>query len=174
MVRKLIMEYRIALRRVSKARTKATDKNDRSLLASCEDSLSFSIKYMEMGKHPDSRRGITRLSSVQREVPVDPKSVDFVRAVALQSYPSEVSERIQRAIDDLGIVLKALSAKEQEAYSLVKGSGYSFGAAAMIMDVQKGTVQTLVKRAEEKIYFMVEDLNDHRIVFKQDIQLEMF
>ena len=172
-MKSLIDEYRITLRRISKAKTMATDE-DKSKLASCEDSLSFSIKYMEMGKHPDCRRGITRLSSVRREVPVDPMCVDFVRSVAMQRQPSEVSERIRKAIDDLGIVLKTLTAKEQEAYLLVKGSGYSFGAAAMIMDVQKATVQTLVKRAEEKIYFMVLDINDHGIVFKQDIQLEMF
>ena len=173
-MKKLIDEYRITLRRVNRARTEATNKEDRSILASCVDSLSFSIKYMEMSKHPDSRRGITRLSGIQREIPVDPRNLDFVRAVAMQRQPSEVSERMRKAIDDLGIVLKALSTKEQEAYSLVKGSGYSFGATATIMGIQKATVQTLVKRAEEKIYFMVLVINDHGIVFKQDIQLEMF
>lgn len=173
-MKKLIKEYQITLRRVNRARTMATNKEDKSLLASCADSLSFSIKYMEIGKHPDSRRGITRLSSIQREVPMDPRNVAFVRAAALQSEPSEISERMQRAIADLGIVLKELSTKEKDAYSLVRGSGYSFGAAAEIMDLQKGTVQTLVKRAEDKIYFMVEDLTDHGIVFKQDIQMEMF
>lgn len=88
--------------------------------------------------------------------------------------PSEISEKMQKAIDDLGIVLKALSFKEKEAYSLVRANGYSFGAAAEIMQIQKGTVQTLVKRAEDKIYSMVTDLTDHGIVFKQPFQLEMF
>lgn len=173
MVRKLIGEYRIALRRVSRARTEAT-KEDRSILASCEDSLTFSIKYMEMGKHPDSRRGITRLSHIQREIPVDPRNLSFVRAVAMQSHGSEVSERMQRAINDLGIVLRDLTKKEKDAYSLVRGSSYSFAEAAEIMQIQKATVQTLVKRAEDKIYFMVEDLSDHGIVFKQPFQMEMF
>ena len=172
-MRKLIGEYRLTLRRVSKARTVAT-KEDRSILASCEDSLGFSIEYMEMGKHPDCRRGITRLSGTQREIPVDPHNVAFVRAVALQNQSPEVNERMQRAINDLGIVLKVLTKKEKDAYSLVRGSGYSFTEAAEIMQIQKSTAQTLVKRAEDKIYFMVEDLTDHGIVFKQDIQLEMF
>ncbi len=173
-MKKLIKEYQVTLRHVNKARTEATNKGDKSLLASCADSLSFSIKYMEIGKHPDSRRGITRLSSIQREVPVDPRNLDFVRAAALQGQSSEISEKMRNAIDDLGIVLKELSTKEKDAYSLVRGSGYSFGAAAEIMDLQKGTVQTLVKRAEDKICSMVEDLTDHGIVFKQDIQMEMF
>lgn len=171
---KLIREYRIALRRVNKSRTEATDKEDRSLLASCVDSLSYSIKYMEKGKNPDSRRGITRLSNLQREVPVDPQNVAFVRAVALQYQPTEISKEIQNAIDGLGIVLKVLSKKEKEAYSLVRGSCYSFEAAAVIMQVKKATVQTLVKRAEDKIYAMVEDLTDHGIVFKKPVQVEIF
>ena len=173
-MRKLIGEYRITLRHVNRARTMATITEDKSILASCVDSLSFSIKYMEKGKHPDSRRGITRLSNKQREIPVDPRNIAFVRAAALQSHSPEVSERMRRAIDDLGIVLKELSAKELEAYSLVRGSCYSFGAAAVIMGIQKATVQTLVKRAEDKIYSMVADLTDHGIVFKKPVQVAMF
>jgi len=173
-VKQLIKEYKITLRRVNRARTMATSKNDKSLLASCVDSLGYSIKYMEIGKNPDCRRGIARLSSVQREVPMDPRNLDFVRAVAMQSRSSEVGEKMQKAIADLGFALKDLTIKEKDAYFLVRGNGYSFSDAAKIMKIQKASVQTLVKRAEDKIYFMVEDLNDHGIVFKQDIQLEMF
>ena len=172
MLRKLIEEYRLALRRVTKARTGAT-KEDKSILASCEDSLRFAIEYMEMGKHPDNRRGITRLSGTQREIPVDPRNVAFVRSVAMQRQ-SEVSERMQRAIDDLGIVLEALSTKEREAYSFVRSSGYSFSETAELMKIQKGTVQVLVRRAEQKIHNMVSDLTDHGIVFKHPVQIEMF
>ena len=173
-MKKLINEYRITLRRVNRARTEATGKEDKSILASCVDSLSFSIKYMEMSKHPDSRRGITRLSGIQREIPVDPRNLDFVRTVAMQRQPSEASERMRKAIDDLGIVLKALSTKEREAYSFVRSSGYSFGEAAELMKIQKGTVQVLVRRAEQKIHNMVSDLTDHGIVFKHPVQIEMF
>jgi positive control factor len=173
-VKKLIKEYRDTLRCVNRAKAKATNPEDRSLLASCADSLQFSIKYMEMGKNPNSRRGITRLSGMQREIPVDPHNVAFVRAAVLQSQAPEISEKMRRAIVDLEIVLRGLSEKEQEAYSLVRGSGYSFAAAAVIMDVQKGTVQTLVRRAEDKIHDMVVDLTDRGIVFKRDIQLEVF
>ncbi|KLU64035.1 positive control sigma-like factor [Desulfosporosinus acididurans] len=173
-MKQLIREYKITLRRVNRARIQATNKEDKSLLASCADSLSFSIKYMELGKHPDNRRAITRRSSSQREIPMDPKNLDFVRALALQSQPSEISDKMKRAIDDLGIVLKAMTTKEREAYSLVRVNCYSFSDAARIMKIQKATVQTLVKRAEDKIYLLAEDLTDHGITFKQDIQLEMF
>lgn len=152
----------------------ATDPEDKKLLGSCADSLSYSIEYMEKGKQPGSRRGITRLSSTQREVPVDPQNIAFVRAAALQSQSPEINEKMLRVMDDLKIVLRDLTIKEKEAYSLVRANGYSFGDTANIMGIQKGTVQTLVKRAEEKIYLMVEDLTDQGITFKQDIQLEMF
>lgn len=174
MLRQLIDEYKITLRRVNKARTRATNKEDKSILASCVDSLSFSIKYMEIGKHPNNRRGIARMSSVQREIPVDPRNVAFVRAAALQGQTLEISEKMRKAIDDLGIVLKKLSVKELEAYSLVRGSGYSFGVAAAIMQIEKSSVQTLVRRAEDKIHDMVLDLTNNGIVFKKDVQMEMF
>ncbi|HBV87039.1 MAG TPA: hypothetical protein DEF42_10395 [Desulfosporosinus sp.] len=170
----LINEYKIALRHVNRAKNLATDPEDIKLLGSCADSLSYSIEYMETGKQPGSHRGITRLSSTQREVPVDPRNIAFVRAVALQSQSPESNEKLLRAIDDLKIALRDLTTKEKEAYSLVRANGYSFGDAAAILGIQKGTVQTLVRRAEEKIYLMVEDLTEHGIVFKQHIQLEMF
>ena len=173
-MKKLIKEYRLSLRCVNKARAVATGKVDRSLLASCADSLGYSIKYMEKGKNPDTRRGITRLSALRREIPVDPQSVAFVGAVAIQSRPPEISEGMQKAIDDLGIVLKVLSKKEREAYSFVRGSGYSFAIAAELMNVQKSTVQTLVKRAEDKIFALVSELTDGGIIFKKPVQAAMF
>lgn len=173
-MKELINEYKMGLRHVNRTKIMATDPEDRKLLGSCADSLSYSIEYMETGRQPGSRRGITRRSSTQREIPVDPQNVAFVRAAALQSQPSEINEKMLRALDDLKIVLRDLTMKEKEAYSLVRANGYSFGDAAEIMEIHKGTVQTLVKRAEEKIYMMVEDLTDQGIVFKQDIQLEMF
>ncbi|MHB1651654.1 MAG: hypothetical protein ACYCVD_04145 [Desulfitobacteriaceae bacterium] len=173
-MKELIKEYRIALRRVNKARTEATSREDRSILASCVDSLGYSIRYMEKGKNPDSRRGITRLSNMRREVPMDPQSGAFARAVAMQGQPSVVSMEMQKVIADLGIVLKVLSKKEREAYSFVRGSGYSFTAAAELMKIQKATVQTLVKRAEDKIYTLVVDLTDNGIIFKKPVQESMF
>ncbi len=173
-MKKLIKEYRIALRSVNKARTVATSREDRSLLAGCIESLGYSIKYMEKGKNPDSRRGITRLSSLRREIPVDPQSAAFVRAVAIQSRPPEISPEMKKAIADLGIVLSILSKKEREAYSYVRGSGYSFTAAAELMKVQKATVQTLVKRAEDKIFALVSELTDSGIIFKKPVQEAMF
>jgi len=96
-VKKLIGEYRIALRHVNKSRMEATGREDRSLLSSCADSLKYSIKYMSMGKNPDSWRGITRLSTLRREVPMDPQSVAFIRSVAIQSHPPEISKEMKKA-----------------------------------------------------------------------------
>lgn len=168
-MKKLIKKYRIALRSVNKARTVATGREDRSLLASCADSLGYSIRFMEMGKNPDCRRGITRRSYLKREVPMDPRSLIFARAIALQSQTPENSEETKNAIKDLGIVLNSLSKKERLAYTYVRSSGYSFQNAADMMDLKKASVQTLVKRAEDKIYFLVSDLTDHGISFKMPV-----
>ena len=173
-MKKLIGEYRIALRHVNHTRMEATDREDRSLLASCADSLGYSIRFMEMGKNPDCRRGITRQSNFKREIPMDPRSLVYVRAIALQSQPSQNSKETQNAIKDLGIVLKALSEKERLAYTYVRSSGYSFQDAAELMGLKKASVQTLVKRAEDKIYHMVSDITDHGIAFKMPVQPTIF
>jgi len=118
-VKELINEYKIALRQVNRAKNLATDPEDKKLLGSCADSLSYSIEYMETGRQPGSRRGITRRSSSQREIPVDPRNLDFIRVAVLQSQSPEISEKMQSAIDDLKFVLRYLTTKETEAYSLV-------------------------------------------------------
>lgn len=171
----LIKEYRDTLRSVTKSRMKATDKDERCILGSCIDSLEFAIEYMEKGKHPDNRRAITRRSGIEREVPMDPESFAFIREAALQRIAiTEISPSIQKGIDDLGLVLSKLSSKEQEAYILVRGNGYSFRDAARLMRMQKGTVQVLVKRAEDKIYDLVADLTEQGIVFKRPVQTAFF
>ncbi len=171
----LIKEYRNTLRSITKSRMKATDEDERCILGSCIDSLEFAIEYMEKGKHPDNRRAITRRSGIKREVPMDPQSFTFIRAAALQRISiTEISPDIRKALDDLDIVLKLLSAKEREAYILVRGNGYSFGNAARLMRMKKGTVQVLVKRAEDKIYDLVADLTEQGIVFKRPVQTAFF
>lgn len=173
-MRELIKEYRLALRITKKARLKSINEDDRKILGSCISSLNFAIEYMEKGKHPDNRRAITRLDHSRREIPMDPHSMAFVRAAAVQHDSSDISPKMKKAINDLGIVLDKLTVKEREAYLLVRGSGYSFGDAATLMKLQKGTVQVLVRRSEEKIYSMVSDLTEQGIIFKGPVQEALF
>lgn len=56
---------------------------------------------------------------------------------------------------------------------LVRANGYSFGVTAQIMGIQKATVQTLVKRAEDKISEMVEDLTIVGL-YLGDVQLLLY
>lgn len=123
------------------------------MLASCADSLKYAIDYMEKGIPPGNRRGITRLAGAQREISVDPKSIYFIKAAALER--TTVDNLTEDQKDLLNDLLAIMTKKERKAFEKVRGSGYSFGEAAVLMGVSKGTTQTLVARAEEKLGFVI-------------------
>lgn len=64
--------------------------------------------------------------------------------------------------------------KRPRGRDLVRGNGYSFTETARLMKMQKGTVQVLLKRAEEKIYNLVADLTEQGISFKRPVQTAVF
>lgn len=167
----LIRQYKVSLRSVNHARLKAKDEFDKKQLGSCADSLSYTIEYMEKGRVPGNRRAITRRSGTQREIPVSPDNVNFIKAAVLQRKPLDtLSEQQKELLDDL---LAILTKNEKEAYVMVRGNGYSFGETAAIMEVAKGTVQNLVTRAEEKLHFVVRK-GEKETVLEKPVQRVMF
>ena len=148
----LIREYRKALQEVNKERFEAGEE-DQKLLGSCVDSLKYSIEYMEKGKPPENRRAITRLSRLQREIPIDPKDHAFIRSAVL--YKTAGDNLTAKQKETLQALLGLLTVKEREAFFMVRGNGYSFGETATLMGVAKGTVQNMVLRAEKKIAHVV-------------------
>ncbi len=173
----LIREYKEALREVNKAKMKATDEEDKKLLSNCADSLRYAIEYMEKGKPPENRRGITRLSGLQREYPTDPEDYDFIVAAVKQRRTKDnlTTEQKQLLNDIMGV----LTEKQKEAYFMVRANGYSFGEAAKLMKVHKGTVQRMVMKAEEKIAKVIRmpsisEGNKCSVEFKKPVQRVMF
>lgn len=172
---KLIREYKASLRMVNKAKAKADadDEAYKKLLRNCADSLSYSLEYMVKGREPGNRRAITRRSGTQREIPVSPENISFIRAAVLQrKLADDLSEEQKELLADL---LEILTPKEKEAFVMIRGNGYSFSEAAEIMKVTKGTVQNLVARAEEKFGFVVrKDEIKEDIVFEKPVQRVLF
>ncbi len=153
-----IQQYKLALRRVRTYQRKLSQKreafqpvtNEESILTGIIDSLTYSIEYLETGREPGTRRGAHRRSREQREVPFDPDWINRRRIPIIQEEP--VSEETRELLED---VLNTLSYYERQTFELVRGQGFSYGEAAKLLKVSKGTVQNLVDRAESKLLIAV-------------------
>ena len=146
---KLVREYKVTLARVEKARRNATE-HDKPILGNVSTGLRYSIDFMETGCAPGVKHGISRL----QEIPWDPQDYKFISMVALEKKEiNSLSQSQREMLDDL---LDILTARECEAFKLVRGQGYSFEQARVVMKQKsKGAVQTLVARAEKKLKFVV-------------------
>lgn len=155
----LLKEYKITLGQVNSAKARAAKDSrdqDRTLLADCATGISWTISYMELGKEPGNRRSITRYAGYQREVPVDPSNIDFIKQSVLSPMwgkpQGELSSDQLELLEDL---LAKLTVRERDAFVLVRGRGYSYSEAAELMNIKKTSLQNMVERAEKKLFFVV-------------------
>ena len=150
----LIKEYKESLAKVNKSRFTIADEHSKKLLGNCATSLRYSIDYMELGKEPGDRRSITNRSYEQRTVPRDPSDYNFIKQAVLQRKVNKrkLTEEQEKQLKD---IMAILTKREREAFTMVRGNGYSFSQAGKLMKTAKGAVQTLVDRAERKMRFTV-------------------
>lgn len=118
-------------------------KADLTMLRGMERDLEWAIEYMETGYMPISYGG----KQYKRVVPVDPLEVLglFSRAL-ISSRPSR-----NHLNDDQRKLLSWLTEREKEALVLVIIEGISYGEAAKLMNVTKGSVVTYVIRGKKKL-----------------------
>ena len=141
----LVKEYKKSLKILRKAKTVPY------ILNRMITDIEWVIEYMETGSMPGAKYSISRWSKDKRDVPVDPQNIGkYLR----YKEPERSPEWIETIVD---IVLRTLTAREREAYELVRGNRFTFTEAAEFMNVTKGTVSNLVQRAEKKIRSKVEE-----------------
>ena len=137
----LLNEYCASLATVRKLIRKAMKINSSDLpqLRAMERDLEWTIEYMTTGYPPTGRSS--------RSISVDPQKV-LVRFSKPLHEPTLPVERLRMRVLT---ALDALSPQERDAFMMVKGEGLSYGEAAKLMGVKKGTVQEFVNRAQAKI-----------------------
>src|SRR5690606_30945358 len=113
---------------------------------SIESSLVYSIEWMRTARQPGSMRGIERRAAYEKEIKVDPSVFEYL-------YVEETKDRQLKKFEQerLDYVLSKLSKREREVYILLKGKGYSQYYAAEILGISRGALQTIYKRAQNKI-----------------------
>src|SRR5690606_8739951 len=169
-MRDLIRQYKESLRKVRKAKETANEV-DRSILSGMEDSLQFSIKWMETGRMPGSRRGAERRAAYQREFPADPQRFPFDRFTAHDPFADDdyqivyggstmINVKAEKEIDPIddetiGLfiddILSCLSEREREVFEMKYVGGLGYHEIAEELGVSEGNVFKTLDRAKRKI-----------------------
>lgn len=144
---KMLKKYREA-RSVLMGYKLRCPEEEKAIVGSMISDLQLSIEWMQTGLPPGRRRGIHRLSYQQRTSYLDPLYLQSYAQPAACGSPTTLSDSERFRIDE---ALHGLSERERQAYMLHRGLCFSIGQTAQEMNVTRGAVQTLLKRAEEKI-----------------------
>lgn len=140
MVQDLIKEYRESLRVLRRAKVAPLFRG--SMISDTE----WAIALMETHVIPGTKWTVAKWSKRKREILCDPiKMARYIR----QQEPIESAP--EWMVDLLESLMKSFTAKERQAYEMVRGKCFSFNQAAKLMDCRKSTIQTYIERAEKKI-----------------------
>ncbi|WP_269431583.1 sigma factor-like helix-turn-helix DNA-binding protein [Bacillus sp. SA1-12] len=110
--------------------------------------LEFTIEWLEKGRQPGAKRGYDRRDSYKRMLIKDPKIIDtFSKGIYKDS-----DEKVSSAdLDQIKDALSVLTNREKEIFILNKVLLFSYEEIANILGVKKLTVQSNIKRAENKM-----------------------
>lgn len=140
----LIREYKQSLRLLRNSKVVPME------YSSMVSDTQWAVELMETGHIPGTKWTVARWSRDKREIPVDPLVMSrYVRnREPIGAAPEWMVEFLEK-------LLSSLTERERDAYKLVRGQGYSFNQASMLMGCNKGSVQNFVQRAEKKIALVV-------------------
>lgn len=147
--------YRRSGRMAKALLARTQDKGERRTIGEMVGECEYAAEWLETGRRPGNRRGIERRAAYQRERLVDPLVMQAYignRSAGGAVQASSVSDDDRQRIDNM---LAKLTEKEREAYLMVHGGGLSYGDVADILGIEKGSVQSRVESAQEKIQKML-------------------
>lgn len=158
-IRELKLSYRNTywnLRRSLK-RAQAVNRDDHGQLVEHPDvkvlkqaisDINYSIQWMHTGRRPGNKRGVERRAGYQREKLMDPVRMQAFVSQSSAGSASNLSEYERHLIED---ALSRLSTQERACYEMVHGQAYTLAYTAKTLGIERGSVESYVKRAHKKI-----------------------
>lgn len=129
-------------------------KLHKNALAASVSDMEYSIEWLRTGYPPGYRRPMERRSISQRTKVWDPQWMEYLTAYEYEFETAEVGRPLTREeewkIED---ALRNLSERERQCYVLHHAIGMSMQSIANEMDIKKGSVQVMLRRADQKIAF---------------------
>ncbi|OBZ15151.1 hypothetical protein A7975_32550 [Bacillus sp. FJAT-26390] len=152
--------YRITLGKLQASREKieeniaeapelaAVYEEDLSHISEMISDVNYNIEWLHTGRQPRSKRGVDRRSVYQRTVLMDP--------TIMERYMKPINSRSATTLTDderhkLEEVLDILSPREREVFTMAKGEGFPHEYIADMLNIHKGSVDVMVKRAHDKV-----------------------
>lgn len=123
-------------------------KTERQILGEMIGDTEYVIEWLESGKRPGNKRGIERRAAYQREKVMDPIRMQSFVSKSTAGSPANITEWESQQIED---ALCVLSERERECYTLAHGQGFSHEYIAEMLGITKGSVDSYIARAQEKI-----------------------
>ncbi|SCM07903.1 A0A073JSD0 (Uncharacterized protein) [Bacillus cytotoxicus] len=153
-MKELMKEYRETLKQLEKAKEVAAEADVKVIKEMISD-IEYALEWMRTAKQPGAKRGIERRAAYEREKACDPLLMQrYFRSTPTkyewdkEEKESVISEWERIMLDD---ALSTLSESEREMYIMFKGYCFSMGEISIMMNKSKSTVQTVLRRADEKI-----------------------
>ncbi|MEK3673560.1 sigma factor-like helix-turn-helix DNA-binding protein [Paenibacillus sp. FSL R10-2771] len=141
------LNYQLSLKGAERAYRKA-DADDKKVISGMKSDCEFVIEWLNTGRRPGNKRGIERRAAYQREKLMDPLKMQAFVQKSNAGSPSNLSDWERFQIED---ALSRLTIRERECYVLAHGECFSLNEIANLLNISKGTVETYVVRAQEKI-----------------------
>ncbi|WP_309479439.1 sigma-70 family RNA polymerase sigma factor [Brevibacillus agri] len=121
---------------------------ERQLIGEMRGEVEWIIEWLETGRRPGNRRGAERQAAYQREKLMDPVKMQAYVARSTAGSPVNLTEWEMQQIEE---ALCVLSARERECYQLAHGECFSHSQIAELLGISKSSVDTHIKRAQQKI-----------------------
>ncbi|MED1786501.1 sigma factor-like helix-turn-helix DNA-binding protein [Brevibacillus laterosporus] len=152
-----------AKRRLLKKENTSKDElkaSDIELLGEMISSVDFIIEWIKTGKHPEKKRGIERRAAYEREILVDPITIQSYVNYGVAGSPANITDSQRKELEE---ALSLLSKRERECYTLAYGRGYTHCEISEIAKLARGTVAKYIVRAQVKIskYIAIKDGNSN-------------
>lgn len=123
------------------------DQLDKTQINGMIDSMSYSLEWMEIGREPGTYRGVDRKNAYR---PKQYEDMDIIPDITeqLEREPLYMDREQRQALIQL---FRNFSDRERQCYIMHEAEQLSMQKIADYLDISKGTVQTYIRRAKEKV-----------------------
>ncbi len=125
------------------------DQLDKTQINSMADSMDFSLEWLRIGREPGTYRGIDKRNVYRTKQYEDMDIIpDITEELKKEREPLYMDRKQRQALIYL---FKSFSERERQCYVLHVAQGLSMQKIADRLEISKGTVQTYIRRAKEKV-----------------------
>lgn len=141
--------YRRAKRQLEQLRDRLPEEHpDQKIIEGMISDCGYAAEWLTTSRRPGSKRGIERRATYQRDKLMDPIRMQAFVQRSTAGSPANLSDWQIFQIEE---AMSALSERERECYVLHHGMCFSYQQIADMLLLKKGTVQSYIDSAQQKI-----------------------